>query len=88
VGPGPGQHVTLQVYDILLRVRDQGRGAYLAWVKGHAGTPVSEWAGALTGTAASRSAWLLQISLSYLKLRVSENESHVELRPKDTSYMT
>jgi ribonuclease HI len=73
-GAGPGQEHAIRIQRWVKTLSDatRKRTVDLTWVKGHAGTPGNERADELAGKAAEKTGTQDTMSLSYIKLRISE----------------
>jgi ribonuclease HI len=73
-GAGPGQEhaIRIQRWVTALNKATRKRTVDLVWVKGHAGTPGNKRADVLAGRAAEKIGTHTTMSLSHIKLRISE----------------
>lgn len=71
-GAGPGQKLAKTIRSLVARGVDHGRTAEIHWIKGHTGNPGNERADTLAGKAAKAESWSRVISISHLKLQISE----------------
>jgi ribonuclease HI len=68
----PGQTATRNIRNMVCELRGRGKTVDLEWVKGYQGTPGNEKADVLAGRAAEKAGYSKIMSISHLKLRISE----------------
>jgi ribonuclease HI len=80
VGAAPGQGATEAIWRTLKQISAEGCTTEIQWVKGQSGFPGNERADVLAGRAAEKLAPAKYMSLTFLKLRISEGFSRAKER--------